>query len=620
MARTGSAWLMAVFLLGSMVARAEDAPVGFSASVDRTEVGLEDILELTIATVDAPRNAKLTYPSMDAFEVVRRNQSTQTSVQFGSGGTSLQRTTQYILLLRPLKVGTFTIPPASLEWGKESRRTESIRIKVAAGSKGDASQRGNKQRQRRGGSPFGGMLPPGFEDLDRAFGELAGESEVPRSEQDLFLRLAADKKDLYVGEQATVTLSIYSRVELASVDSVTVPKFEGFWSEDLDAPTQLVAEIQSVNGVPYKRYLLRRKAVFPVRAGTLKVEPAESDITAGFLFAAHKLHRNSNPLVFNVKPLPAGANAGFSATQVGQWKLSLETDRDAVPLGDPLTIRVVLEGSGNLNNVRPPKPVFPEGLKAYEPTPKDEPATKAQRLGGKRVLEYLVKPERTGSFVIPGLEFQYFDPEKGIFETTRTAALTVKVGSGAGLDASAPTGIAEPDNRNVLDEHRLQALRAQGRLSAAGEAIWQRPWFQSLLAFPWVGALGFAVFRFLRRHLGRVDPVAVAKKKAEAESQARVAAAFALIRQGSSEAFHAELERGLEALLEVRLGRARSQGVTREELLNRLRASGVAEPVVGRVRSLLEACEVGRYAPTGLQSQRAETLQLAETVFTELKP
>ena len=148
------------------------------------------------------------------------------------------------------------------------------------------------------------------------------EPVIPRGDSDLFLRASLDKDEVYVGEQATLSLYIYSRVDLSSVDAVTMPKLEGFWSEDVESPTQLSGEQKIVNGIPYRAYLLRRRALFPVKPGTLTITPAEADITTGFLFAGHRVHRVANALKVKVKPLPPGAPAGMANANVGSWQLS----------------------------------------------------------------------------------------------------------------------------------------------------------------------------------------------------------------------------------------------------------------------------------------------------------
>ncbi len=103
-----------------------------------------------------------------------------------------------------------------------------------------------------------------------------------------------------------------------------------------------------------------------------------------------------------MKPLPPGAPPGFSAVNVGHWDLSTEASESEVELGQPVTVKVILEGRGNLHNVVLPPLTAPEGLKVYDPTPSDKFSVSRGQVGGRQVREYLVMPQQTGTFTLPG--------------------------------------------------------------------------------------------------------------------------------------------------------------------------------------------------------------------------
>src|SRR5262249_24593631 len=152
-----------------------------------------------------------------------------------------------------------------------------------------------------------------------------------------------------------------------SVDAVTMPKLDGFWSEDLDSPSQLAAEHRVIGGVPYISYLLRRRALFAVKPGTIEIGPAETDVITGMLFQGRRLHRKGNTLTLKVKPLPKGAEN----LNVGRWRLSREVSQTNVTVGTPVTVTVALEGKGNLKSASMPKLLGPPGLRFYDPSTTD---------------------------------------------------------------------------------------------------------------------------------------------------------------------------------------------------------------------------------------------------------
>src|SRR5215472_8610041 len=111
MRRIGSAsgWSIALALAVSAPALAE---IAIAQNVDRSEVGLEDTFRLTVTVSDAPDSAQLQFPVGSDFEVLNKSERSEMSYQLGSGGAVVRRTHKYMLLMRPTRVGTITIPPS----------------------------------------------------------------------------------------------------------------------------------------------------------------------------------------------------------------------------------------------------------------------------------------------------------------------------------------------------------------------------------------------------------------------------------------------------------------------------------------------------------------------------
>jgi hypothetical protein len=603
------------------------AEVEFYQTVDRTEVGTEDVFQLTVVVVDPPDNAQVQFPAPEDFEVLSSSQSTQRSIQMSGGGPPvIQTVRKHVLMMRAQRAGNLTLPPAVLSAGSRTWRTDSIKMMVRKGRVSPPAGQAQAGRQRmpdpfRNFPPFGGMPDP-FADEEEEDEEPRGgvqeDIRIPRGDSDLFVRATLDKKQAYVGEQVTLSLYIYSRVDLSSVDSVTMPKLEGFWSEDVESPTQLTGEQRIVNGIPYRTYLLRRRALFPMKSGTLSITPAEADITTGMLFVGHRVHRVSNPLEVEVKPLPPGGPKGMSTAQVGDWKLSVETSQQRVELGQPVTVKVILEGTGNVKNVTPPRLEAPPAFKVYDPTTTDKMLPNKLRVQGRRTQEYLVMPQRTGTFTLPALEFPYFDPKTGRYEVSRTEPVEIVVDPGAGGTASAQAGspthmadaAAEP--KNVLSAGGLRPLRYQARFEAPASAVWQRPFFLPAVLAPVGLMLALGLGGLVRGRWSGQDEGSRSRQRARA-ARKQLAAAEKL-RAGNSSAFYGEVEKALLNFLAARL-RVPVGGLTRDALDAKLTEAGVEEARRQRVRFVLEACDTGRFAPGAEQAARERILDDAAAVM-----
>src|SRR5215471_10116291 len=430
MRRTGSQLVTAIALALAASALAADAPV-VTQEADRTEVGTDDIFTLTVRAVDAPSGSSIQLPDLPTVETIGTSRGVQSSIRFGGGGPRVQQISTLTVRMRAQKAGKLVLPPAELHAGNSVYRAQPVTLTVKAGHV--PAPQGTS---RPAPDPFG-LSPFGHDDEgDNPF-DVFRRRQQAAGERDLFLRGELDKKEVYQGEQATLSLWIYARVDLSRVDAVTMPKLDGFWTEDVETPKELTSETRTIDGVPYRAYLLRRLALFPVKSGQREIGPVEADITTGFLFAGRREHRASQPLTLKVKPLPPGAPPGFQPSSVGSWTLGSELTSNRTELGTPVTLRLTVEGRGNVKDLVLPHPGVPPALKLYDPTSTDKISNVRSRIQGRRTQEFLVLPQQTGTFEIPALELAYFDPETGRYERSRTSPLTLTVVPGAGASTVA---------------------------------------------------------------------------------------------------------------------------------------------------------------------------------------
>jgi hypothetical protein len=623
MRRIGSAARFAWVLLAAAAAASAAPQVEFYQAVDRTEVGIEDTFRLTIVASNAPDSAQVRFPQTDDFEVLSRSQSTELSYQLVGGRSEIKRIQKFVLVMRPNQMGTVLLPPSALVVEGKTFKTDSIQMVVKKGHLRDPNaaqaSRPNPFDPFRN---FPGMPPmpgfPGMDDDDEDMG--IPDVDIPRSDSDLFVRTYADRKEVYQGEQVTLSLYIFSRVDLSEVSALSMPKLDGFWSEDIESPTQLSGEQKILNGIPYRSYLLKRRALFPVKPGTITIGAAEVDVVTGFLFAGRRVHRKGNEVTIKVKPLPAqGRPPGFAAGNVGNWRLATEVGQTQVELGQPITVKVILEGLGNLKNVALPPLTGPSALRIYDPTTTDKGNGK-ERLGGRRVQEYLVMPQQTGTFTLPGMAFAYFEPqaEKYMVSKTDPITLTVEQGQGAPVVASngakSAGGQAEAGVKSIIGQGTgLRPLRYQATFVAPSEPVWRRAFFLPAVFAPFGAFLAMGVFGLVRGALVREDAGTKKRRQARA-ARKRLARAEQLKAEGKPQEFYGEIEKALLHFLEAKLGMPVG-GLTRVLLLDKMRDAGVSEARQQRILRVMDQCDMGRFAPGAGDSARSQVLDEAAAVM-----
>lgn len=591
MARTGSALVIAVSL-AALSARAQSVTM----QADRATAGLEDTFRLDIVVTNAPDGAVLHQPELKDFEVLGRSESTQMQFNLANGQQRITQVRKLTLTLRANRTGALQISPASLSFNGDTRKSEPVNINVVQGRLQPDRQPPPQARNPFGfppGFPFGGMdddEPPVPEEL------LGDEPVVPRGDSDLFLRMSLDKSEAYVGEQVMLTIHLYSRVDLSSVDAVTMPKLDGFLSKDFKSPTQLSSSQRVIKGIPYREYLLRQRALFPLKPGNVTIEGAEADITTGnILYAGRRVHRVGNELKLAVKSLPPGP----ATTVVGRWRMSRELSQSEVTLGEPVQVKLLIEGRGNLDSVTVPPLNAPPSFKAFDPELSDKPANSKAYVGGARTVEYTLVPQRTGTFTLPAVTLPYFDPEARKYEELRVDELTITVRPGAG-GANVVTVPGTPDAavdtpKNQLVGGGLKSLRHTAHFAQARAPLSSAPWFLPVALAPVLLTLLGSLFAFARGRFGAETDAARLSKAAKA-ARKQLAGAEKLMKSGSPTAYYGEIATALSGFMAAKLGEPVA-GLTREQLVAKLTDAGVGEAERSRITAVLEVCDQGRYAP-----------------------
>ena len=595
--RTGNALRLALLIALPALAAGE---VELSATADASEVALDGTLTLRIAVTYASKadTGELQIPIFADFDVVSRSQSEQVTFTLSNSSPSFRRTVITSLALTPRRAGELTIEAVKLQFHGQKLQTDPIRVRVVPA--------GQALRRRTQG--------PDRLAEDRMADSLDPFADVHPGQRDLILRAAVDNERPFVGQQVTYSLYLLARTNVSSIEKLQIPRLDGFWSEDVEAPQQLVPEQRILDGVPYTAYLLRRRALFPLRPGKAAIEPAEVQVLTGFgmLFSRESSRRSSQALQLEVHPLPPAKPAGFDLGNVGQWTLSASADPSSVAVGQPITFRLVATGHGNVRDLRLPRLPVLSGVRAYDATVSDKETIERGQINGTRTVEQLLVPERTGAVEIPSLAMDIFDPVQKQYRTVRTDAIALHVGPGlVGQPA------AEPTSQNLLVKGGIHPIRLHLGSVQRATPPWAQPWFWPALGLPPFGlAMVLGLVR-LRRML-HVDPGRRRMELARSAAARRLRRARALLQRGESVAFYAEIVRAVTGYLADKQGIA-AAGLTRDELVSELMARGQPEEPVRRLVRILDDCDRARFAPgSGDSPAREAMLGRADQVLGEL--
>lgn len=224
-----------------------------------------------------------------------------------------------------------------------------------------------------------------------------------------------DTSNPYHNAAVTYTFRYLYTTVLPTRESPTpsLPAFPGFLVEELPStPTQT----QQIRGKMFRVQEFARR-LYPQKTGRIVIKPASLPLP---LPRGRKTLRTV-PVVLTIQPLPERGKPPQFTGAVGEYQISAQTDRGRVEAGSALTLSIRISGRGNMQTVTAPKLPPLSGVIVNGPN-RGEGATPASH-----VYAYALLPARTGTLRIPAIEYTYFNPRSGTYETTHTTPIPISV-------------------------------------------------------------------------------------------------------------------------------------------------------------------------------------------------
>ena len=524
-----------------------------------------------------------TWNPTDDFQVLwgpQTGKSTSISIVNGKRTKSVQSTYTYVL--RAVSTGKFTVPAASAQMKGKTITSSPISVEVVNGSSQTSRPQSSSQ--------------PGTQSASQSSGA------------DIFLVMSVNKKNVVVGEPLMATLKLYQRVNIAGFETVNFPSFNGFWSQELEAPTNIEFVRETYDGRIYNAALLRKFVLIPQQEGVITIDPAElvclvqirvssggSSIFDGF-FDDYKTIRQkavSEPIKINVKALPAGAPASF-AGGVGTFAISAELSKDVVKTHEAASLIITVSGEGNVSLLEAPKVNFPPDMEVYDTKVSDKIAKGGLR--GSKVYEFPFIPRSYGDFEIEPVKYTYYDVHQQKYVTLQTAPLTLKVEKGNEQDAGGQIvmPVGKKGVKNIGTDIRFinvndPALVAKGAFFVGSVLFW-------IIVFVLVIA-AFVLWATLRKIASiRADVVGTKHRKATKMALKRLQLANTFLKQDLKTAFYEELHKALLGFISDKLNMPATE-FSRDRITDNLLSAGVTRECVDLYMDLLDTCEFARYAP-----------------------
>ena len=552
-----------------------------ASAPSRVSVGEQFRLSYTVNTQNVSDFRAGNIPA--EFEVlIGPNRSMQSSYQMINGHTSQSSSITYTYIVAATKGGSYTIPAAHVVVDGKKIASNALTIKVI-GSTGSNSRPYNDDE-----------------------GEEVREMGSRISGSDLFIKVSANKKRVYEQEPILLTYKVYTLVQLSQLRG-DMPDLKSFYTQEVDLPQQKSFSLETVNGRPYRTCTWSQYVMFPQTTGKLhipaitfegvviqqnrNVDPFEAFFNGGSGYVEVKKKIEAPGIEIQVDPLPQRP-ATFSGG-VGKFNISAQLDKTETKANDPITLRIIVSGTGNLKLIKQPVINLPKDFDKYEPKVTEQTKLTTAGIEGSKIYDVLIVPRHQGKYDIPPVEFTYFDTSTKRYETVKTETFHLDVAKGSG--ASAVSDFSGQDELQELNKDIRFIKTGYADQHLTGDYFFgSTAYWITIAALVLVFIALFVIFR--QRAIDNANVTAMRGKKANKVATKRLKQAARLMTDNKPGEFYDEVLRALWGYVGDKLNIPVAQ-LSHDNISSKLAERGVHQSIIDKFIGALDECEFERYAP-----------------------
>lgn len=561
-------------------------------------------------------------PSFNGFTVLG-GPFTSSSSSFSMVNGSMSHTVKcsYTFALQANQEGTFHVGSASLNVKGHVISSEPFDIKVVPD---DGSH----------------TAPSGGSTTSSQVQSQQNTNDPQVSGKDLFLRVVPSKKSVYVGEQIVLTYKLYTKVPVSSVSLSKMPSYAGFWTKDIsDNSGTLRQSSEYINGIEYTSAEVSKVIIVPQRSGKFTLDPMSLECIAQIrtersnsrsmdpfeaFFNDPFFNRNivnvkkelsSQSIGVEVKSLPENGKPDSFAGAVGNYNFKSDIDKTELSANEAVTITLTVSGTGNVELLQMPTPVFPPDFEVYDPKITTSTDVGSQGLSGTKKAEYLVIPRRAGNFTIPAVEFSFYNSSNESYQTISSQPYEIKVEKGTGSEDGGSIYASNQEDIKYLGSDIRHIMTGDGHLKPMHTVFFgSAAYFVALLVLLVLFVILLLVLK--KREQLAQNTAANRNRKADKVARARLKNAYQYLKAKDQEKFYVEMSQALWGYIADKLGIERSR-LSIDTVNETMKGKGVPDELTQQFVDTLNNCEFARFAPSSAEEKMDDLYQQGIDVISK---
>lgn len=572
---------MAALALTGGAPRALGAEKKFEVNLDKNRTALGQKVQLGISFYGTQTMPAPDISNIDGLDVRYIGPSTMMTVLNGQISTSVT----HLYSIQPLRVGKFQIGPFSFKYKGDSYTSNMAFLEVAEES-----------------APAVAPQQP-----------IRLDAEQMNLGDRMFLQLSADKTVAFVNELIPVTVKLY--VNRLNVSDIQLPTFEqeSFSKVEFKEPKQYR---ERVNGLLYD-VLEFKTAIFGTKPGDYRLGPAAlkcnvmipkamprsvsmmddffNDPMADDFFTQYQrrpMELKSRDVQLGIQPVPAAGRPQGYTGAVGDYQFIYSATPAKVKVGDPVTLKMDINGTGNFNTVLMPQLDTTSGFKVYEAQVKTE--------DNRKSFTQVLIPESESVTQLPRAVFSYFDPNARQFKVIDQGPIPITVEkpkdeapSQVIGPAPAPAAVRGQKSED-LGKDIIYIKESPGRWLKKGVAFYRSPAFAALFVLPLLFLTVFYIYQGRRNRI-RTDSVYAGRLAAFKAGRRELKGLKSKLKAADPKAFYEAIFKALQDYLGYKLA-IPSHGITGDVAKSALSARNVDGAIMQKVQNLFSVCDEARFA------------------------
>jgi hypothetical protein len=324
-----------------------------------------------------------------------------------------------------------------------------------------------------------------------------------------------------------------------------------------------------------------------------------------------KVTLQSKPLTVVVKPLPdAGKPANYKGA-VGHFTIDAKVEKNIFSTDDAGRMAVVISGEGNLQMINAPEMAWPNGIEVFDSKATDDLYKGTVPVSGRKIFEFPFTVSKAGTYILPAVQFSYFDNRDAKYKTVTTNPLEITVTKGTGKPSKINVDTKAKPAQNYLARFFNNRLRVV-----------------SVIAVLIILGLIFWLKRDSKKEKQSADELLLKQELIDAEKpveeiiqaqQNPLALAEECLQRQDVNLFYTQLNLGLKNYLSKKMA-IPAEELNRKNIVEHLDAKGVSNETAVQLQKLLDDIEWQLYTPfvnnemmQELYNHTADMIQLLDT-------